>query len=346
MTGRLQQTAATYRAHVQKQVQTAMSELEAAHKHIVKTVLPQLQKLIQQIAAKQQRGEKVPISWLYEEHRLQQVLSVILGNMNHYGMLSRSIIAQAQQVGITLGLQSSAATLQATLPPGHSWSFGRPHPQAISEAIAVMQPGSPLYDLFHSFGEEATNEVKNALVLGVSLGRSPREISRDVAQALDISRSRALVIARTEALRAYRSAQLLTFQANDDVVDGWIWQSALTKRTCAACIAMSGTEHPISEPMGSHPCCLCTMLPKTKSWSSILRTSGYDVGDIPDTSSHLPSGPDWFDDQSEEVQRDILGPKYAGWKAGDFTLQDIVGRAYDSDWGDSIYEKSLKELTA
>lgn len=347
MTGRIQQVAALYRAEVENLEASALKSLEAAYNHVGKISLPQLQFILKQLGDKQKSGEPVPLSWLYDEHRLRQVLATVMSSMNHFGMLSRSIVAQAQQRGIALGVQAAAATLQETVPHGYTWAFGRPHPQAISEAVAVMQPGSPLYDLFHGFGDEAATEVKDALVTGVTLGSNPKVIARNVEQALGIARSRSLVIARTEALRAYRSAQLLTFQANDDVVDSWIWQSALSKRTCAACIAMSGTEHPLSEPMESHPCCRCSPLPKTKPWSYILRSSGYgDIGPIPDTNANQPSGADWFADQDTDVQKTILGPKYDGWKAGDFTLDDVVGKSYDKDWGGSIYEKSLKELSA
>jgi len=45
------------------------------------------------------------------------------------------------------------------------------------------------------------------------------------------------------------------------------------------------------------------------------------------------------------VQRQILGDaKYEAWSNGDFDLEDIVGKSYDTDWGHGIYEKSLKQL--
>jgi hypothetical protein len=61
----------------------------------------------------------------------------------------------------------------------------------------------------------------------------------------------------------------------------------------------------------------------------------------------MQSGLDWFNAQDESTQRDMLGPgKYDAWSNGDFTLQDIVGVRNDPIWGNSIYVKSLAELTA
>jgi hypothetical protein len=37
----------------------------------------------------------------------------------------------------------------------------------------------------------------------------------------------------------------------------WFWQSNLDRKTCAFCIAMHGTAHPLGVPMESHPNCRC-----------------------------------------------------------------------------------------
>ena len=72
---------------------------------------------------------------------------------------------------------------------------------------------------------------------------------------------------------------------------------------------------------------------------------GIDTSGIRDTRPEIQSGSDWLDEQSEATQRAILGNKYDGWSNGDFSLEDIVGHTHDDDWGHSIYEKSLKQLS-
>ena len=97
--------------------------------------------------------------------------------------------------------------------------------------------------------------------------------------------------------------------------------------------------------MDTHPNCRCVMLPQTKSWDDILGPLGIDTSNIPDTTIQVQSGSDWLDNQDAATQQSILGAKYQGWANGDFTLQDIVGYSNSPDWGGTIYEKSLKQLT-
>lgn len=339
---RIQQITNTYRQQLLACEATAVKTLETAHAHTLATIQPQLDKLYKQIAAKQANGETVPLSWLYEANRLKTTKALISKQINQYGALSQMQAGQLQHVGATLGQQSAQAMLQASTPPGVKWSWGVPSHDAIANIVGSTQSRSPLSDLFNGFGEEAADKASKALITGVSLGQNPRQIAPMIEQALGISRNRALVISRTECIRAYKSMQFANYQANSDVLDGWVWICALQHNSCAACVAMHGTKHPLSEELQDHPCGRCTAAPLTKSWSDILGSSG---DDIPDTSISVQSGSEWLDNQDESMQREILGSKYDGWANGDFTLSDVVQHHNDPDWGRSISEKPLKALT-
>lgn len=342
--GRMQQAIQHFRQSLLNNETSAERALNTAHMHTLAIIQPQLDRLYREITDKLNAGEPIPPSFIYERLRLEHLTLLIKKQIDHFGALSLQQTRMLQHQGAQLGQQSALAQLDATVPHGIAWSFGIPDPKAITDLVGATQAGSPLADLFGGFGDEAADKVSKALVTGLSLGQNPRVVARDVQQALGISRNRALVLARTEQIRAYRSANLETYRANSDVVDMWIWSASLSPRTCAACLAMNGTEHPLSEQMGSHPCCRCVQMPKTRSWSDILSGSGIDTSNIPDTRPQTQSGADWLDDQPESTQREVLGNKYDGWANGDFTLQDIVGRAHDEQWGNSIFEKPLKEL--
>lgn len=88
------------------------------------------------------------------------------------------------------------------------------------------------------------------------------------------------------------------------------------------------------------------MLPETKSWEDILGPLGIDTSDIPDTTVQVEDGSDWFDNQSEAKQLEILGSKAALdlYKSGDASLRDFVGWNESDDWGRSIYQKSAKQV--
>lgn len=342
-TGRIQQVVAHYRTQLDHHVSSAERALTSAYMRTLASIQPRLDALYKEIAAKQQAGETIPPSWIYEQHRLQSIKALIAQQMAKYGTTTHNTVAQLQRIGATLGMQAGHDQLMATVPPGIHYNFGVPKPEAISDLVGALQPDSPLYEMFNKFGVDAAQNAGDALVRGLTLGNNPREISRDVQQALGVSRNRALTTARTECLRAYRSSQLETYRANDDVVGEWVWTAALNIRTCAACIAMNGTKHSLEEEMQSHPNCRCAPVPFTKSWSDILG-----IDDIPDARVDIPSGSDWFDDQDEATQRAILGSnaKYEAYARGDFNLSDIVSISHDPDWGRSIGVKSLKELMA
>ena len=339
-TGRIQQVVAHYRTLLDQHVQQAEHTLNNAYMRTLAAIQPRLDALYREIKAKQDAGETIPPSWIYEERRLQNIKALIAQQMAHYGNTTQNTVAQLQHIGTTLGTQAARQQLEATVPTGVRYNnFGVPKPEAIADMVSALQPDSPLYDMFRSFGEEAAQNAGDALVRGVTLGSNPRIVARDVEQALGISRNRALTLCRTECLRAYRSSQMATYRANDDVVAEWVWTAALSTRTCAACIAMNGSKHPLTEEMQSHPNCRCAPVPLTRDWSDILG-----IDDLPDSRVDIPSGSDWFDDQDEDTQRAILGSKYDAFARGDFNLSDIVGVSHNADWGKSIYVKPLKEL--
>lgn len=345
MTGRIQQVVAHYRQQLNQHDAQAQQTLSDAYKRTLASIQPALDRLYQQIADKQANGDAVPLSWLYEQHRLEDIKRLITQQVDLYGSHTQMTVAALQHQGVALGMQSAQAQLQASVPHGVHWQFGMPDTHAINDLVSASQPGSPLHDLFSTFGSQAASDVAGKLITGITLGQGPRMVAASVAQALDIPRARALTIARTEMLRAYRSAALENYKANDDVVGGWIWSADLSPRTCAACIAMNGTKHTLDETLDSHPNCRCAMLPETKDWSDILGPLGIDTSGIQNTTVNIQSGSDWLDNQDEATQQAILGNKYDGWSNGDFSLEDIVGTSDDPNWGGSIYVKSLKQLT-
>lgn len=343
--GKLQHIIASFRAQLAQHEATAERALSDAYANTLKTIQPALDRLYKQIADKQSQGQDIPISWLHEEHRLESIKALVTHQVNRYGQVARIATGTLQDVGVQLGGQAAQSMLKATVPTGVNWSFGMPSTDAIANLVGATQQGSPLYDLFATFGPQAADDVSQALVTGITLGNGPAAVARDVAQALDVPRWRALTFARDGLNNAYRGAALENYRANDDVVDGYIRLADLSPRTCAACIALSGTEYQLDDDPGFHPNDRCSLVPKTKSWSDILGPLGIDTSDLPDTQPVMQSGSDWFDSQSEKTQQAILGKaKYAAFKNGDFALSDIVGHSHSQDWGHSIYEKSLKEL--
>jgi len=341
--GRITQIIQRYRTLLADREAKAVQALEAGYQHTLAVIGPKLDRLYDEMIERLAEGEQIPLSWLYEAGRLEKLKRLIISQVNAYGAQAQLAVGQLQHIGVALGKSAAADLLSAQVPEGIEWAFGVASPRAIADLVGATQAGSPLADLFAGFGEKAAADVASALIRGLTLGDNPRQVARSINQILDEPRQRALTIARTEMNRAYRGAANETYRANADAVEGWIWSADLSRRTCAACIAMNGTEHPLSEDLESHVNCRCAPVPKTKSWSDILGPD-VDTSDLSDTRPQIQSGEDWLAGQSEQTQRAILGAKYQGWSKGDFSLSDVVGHKHDETWGHSIYEKPLKAL--
>lgn len=178
---------------------------------------------------------------------------------------------------------------------------------------------------------EADAVIRRELVKGIATGANPRAVARQIMKGAEGGfnggLTRALNIARTEVIDAHRAAAKVSHDANADVLGGWIWLTALSSRTCPACLGMSGTEHPLTEPgPEGHPACRCDRMPKTKTW----RELGFDIDE---PASTLPDAGEWFASQDEKTQRSILGAgRYDAWKRGDYPMNKWAVRKPNPEW--------------
>lgn len=210
-------------------------------------------------------------------------------------------------------------------------SFGRVPAGAVRELVGALKSGSPLASL-PRLNQEALDVMGQHLTQGLVNGTNSRVIGRRMAAASDIPLARAQTIARTETHRAFRESSRLAMQANP-LVDQWVWHASLSPRTCSACWSMHGEIFDTDQPMGSHPNCRCTMLPKVTppAWMT----------DAPDIE--YPTGERLFAELSGDAQRQILGPgKYAAYERGDITLRDTVRVRETAEWGTTRSTQSLE----
>src|SRR5216684_2400082 len=116
--GQLQSAIAHYRAQLKAHEAQAEQALEQAYANTLQVIQPMLDHLYQQISDKQQAGEEIPLSWLYEQRRLEALTQFIEGQINQFGMLAQMQTGQLQSQGIYLGQQAAQALLQSTVQPG------------------------------------------------------------------------------------------------------------------------------------------------------------------------------------------------------------------------------------
>jgi len=326
----------------------AASELVRVYGEAWKRIKAELERLHTEYEATKARGEKPGPGWIYQFNRARAFRDQVERELLAFAQYAENQVREQQRDAIEAAERRAEELTRRALgnpPPGLTIDWNRIDRYAVETLLGMTQADSPLHRLLLSISGNGAQAAEDALVRGMLLGKNPRQVAREMRRALGTTLSRALTIARTETLRAHREATRASYQANSDIVAGWVWYCALGTRTCAACWAMHGTVHRIDEILDDHPNGRCAMVPKTKTWSEIGQMYGVDLSGISETSINFPMGADIFEGLPVEQQIKILGPaKYAAWKDGKFTLADVVGRKRSKEWGTHRYEKSLAQL--
>lgn len=322
--------------------QEALGRMVDAYGNAWTAIARDLDRLTTQIASALDRGETINTAWLHRERRLETMLSEVETQITRF---ARGVAPQVldRQRDAVAAAQANAHRLVSTAlgdDSGLIAQFSRLDVGAVEQIVGHLSPGSPLTKAFAALGADARQVAEQALVSGVARGLSPRQMATQMRAALGGNLARALTLARTETLRAYREATRQTYEANADVVAGWRWRCARDRRTCAVCWAMDGTEHPVTDQLDGHPNCRCVMIPVTKTFAE-LGVPGV-AGDHIDYGN---TGPEQFATLPAGEQRRILGPgKYDLYKDGRMRLPDLVGRVDSKQWGTMRVERSLRSV--
>ncbi len=357
----LYQIAAAHRRAILQRERAAANDLVEAYGRIWRRLKPQLADVTAQIQAALAAGQPFSPSWLYRQTRYQAFLRQVEVELREFARYAEQRIRQAQQEAVSAAqahvAEQMAAGIADQAPPGWRFdalgngvrvtggqaaevyvSFHQAPVGAVQQLVGFLADGSPLRALLDALGPVASEGIRAALLTGLGTGQGPRQIARAVRRELGGDLVRALRISRTECLRSWREASRATYQANEDVVEGWIWHSALQANTCAACWAMHGTFHRLDETLDDHPNGRCSMVPVTKSLAEI-------VGDpsIPDRRVQVEPGEEILRSKPPEFQREVLGrAKWEAWNLRRIRLSDLVDTTWSDAWKVTKSEASLR----
>jgi SPP1 gp7 family putative phage head morphogenesis protein len=296
----------------------------------VSTLDNELSLLESQIAARQASGMPTPVSWLHKQGRYRSLLEQAAIQFSGYAANARDMIISDMIRAVQLSQLAVYDELGAAFAPGRGivGNFHRLPDPAIRRLSGHLMDGSPLRGVFNAIPRDAARALRRGLEDGLDLGLNPADVVRRGRDTLLDEKWKSARLVRTEMFRAFREGNREGFKANRDLVDGWIWNAFLGDRTCPACWGMHGQEFDLEEPMGTHPSCRCTMIPKTKSWDDL----GFPG--IPDSRPRLQTGDEAFARLSAAAQRKILGPgKYDDYARGLIKLIDTVDRRDTPGWG-------------
>lgn len=177
--------------------------------------------------------------------------------------------------------------------------------------------------------DETYTTILRELTKGTAAGDNPRTTARQmVTRAEDMhnfGRSRALNIARTETLDAYRAGGQATEQQYGDVLAGWVWATHLSARTCRSCLAMNGQVFDLDVPgPDDHPQGRCSRIPVVRE-----EDGSTDLSWMPDAEKY-------FEDLPEADQRAILGDKgWEAWARGVFPMAKWTKARSNPGWRNS-----------
>lgn len=254
--------------------------------------------------------------------RQQALLGLIEATMQRYVLEVTPVIEAAAGDALDLGTRAGRTVMRES-----GIAVTQLGVNQFAVAASVSRMAQPVSAYLQMLPRLASQRARQMVTTGVTLGWHPTRVAREMTRSADIAHGRALLIARTEMLRAYREGNRAQWQAGGQV-KGWIWQAALTGRTCPVCWAMNGTYHPISVPLESHPNCRCTQVP------------------IPAGYQHRVPDPDErFAKLPVSTQRAILGPgRHDLYQRDGLKLADFVGERRDPVYGTQRYVRPVREL--
>lgn len=318
-------TAREFRADVLRNDRAMLTQLSGAYETIARSLKSQLSSLMRDIGDAQKAGKTVNPEWLRRSFQYQQLINQVKGQISGYANGVNQFIQAKQRQAINLGQFQASELIQVAAP---EISFARLPSEAINELVGTLADGSPLSKVLDRLGPQAAKEIKDALLSGIGSGWSPAKIGSEIRKTVDVPRWKALQIARTETLRAFRQSTLATYAENSDVLDGWVWLSTLSTRTCAACWALNGEFFPLSKTFfPAHVSCRCTSIPKVKG-------SGFSI----------PSGVEAFAELPVIDQQEILGPSRYEMYASGTSLWDFVILTRDKEWGGAYQVRPLWKM--
>ena len=307
----------------------AFDELLAAYESVRDDLRRQLRQIARRMKAARDRGEVLSPSWLYKERRLNELVDQVNDEILRFGRVLADVTTRHQRSAITIARDQTREIFQLTTEPIPNVGSMLPT-RAVETVVGLMGDGSPIYAYWaENVAPSVAEALKKELLRAVSTGADFRSVTRNLMKTGDITRHRALAIARTEVQRVRREATRAIYQDNDDIISGWEWVAAKSRRTCAACLAMDGRRFKLKDEFPQHPNCRCTMIPVLIDVEMPPRTNGTE----------------WFERQPDDVKEEILGRDgFRMYADGQLKLADMVGWKNHKLFGRSIYKRSLARV--
>lgn len=147
-------------------------------------------------------------------------------------------------------------------------TFARIDPQTVEKILAVPWLGSEFSSRIWADKDKLTRELMQTLSRGFVRGDSLDRMTKEFAQRMGVSESRAAVLIHTESV--HMAAEAAEQGYRETGIRSYRFEAALDLKTCTVCGALDQREFPLAEretginypPL--HPRCRCTTVPVTE----------------------------------------------------------------------------------
>lgn len=185
------------------------------------------------------------------------------------------------------------------------------------------------------FSTNKARQVAQIIRDGATVGRTSQEVVREILNLVEArTPAQAASLVRTSTNHIGNIARNATYEANDDVVDGWEFVATLDSRTSITCASLDGNKYKIGEgpqlPLhwGERSVAAPTINPEYNLGSAIEGERASADGPV---SAQTTYG-GWLKRQSAEVQDEVLGVERAKlFRSGKLSIgkfTDDTGRIY------------------
>ncbi len=309
--------------------EAAVRELLASYESVKRELRRQVLVLQDKIKKAQAAGEVISEAWFLKERRLQTLIDQVKKEIDDFGRTAAAVTTREQAAAMTIAVDQAKETIELITDNGERIG-SLINPSAIQNAVGMMGDGSPLLDYYsRKLAPEVAAAIRREVVEAAAMGTPFNVIARRLEKAGDITRQRALMVARTEVNRVRRETTRQFFEDNADVITGWEWVASKSARTCAACLALDGRIFEVKEVFPQHVNCRCTMIAVIDGVTRPKRVIGSE----------------WFDEQPDDVKEEILGrDAFAALQRGEVELKDFVGGANSKEFGRSVYTRPISAI--
>lgn len=322
--------AREFKAALLRREEAQMAEMVRRWRGVEVALQAQIENMAQFAATEAAAGRALTQQALLTMDRYQSLLRQTNAEIGRYGAWAERAITSEQASLAALGLTQATELVGISAEAAQiAGTFSRLPVQAVEQMVGLAGDGTPLGKLLAQAWPDAVAGLTEELVTGIALGRNPRVIAqRMIDNGLATGLQRAMTIARTEQLRAYRQASQAQYKASR-VVTGYKRLAAHDDRVCLGCLVQDGQLYALEVEFEEHVQGRCTLLPVLAGANNVT----------------WESGETWLNAQSQDTQRQILGPgRLELWKSGKVAFADMATVREDAVWGNSVVPTPVRDL--